>query len=104
MILVKRLIRIGMAARTPKGFAKIFLCKLLGEEMPGLCVNLSLFPPSQARGSEKWGANPPIVKRPHSRNKAGGQKAPKVASGTLRTVHSAPTTRPRGNQLPDSDT
>ena len=78
MILVKRLIRIGMAARTPKGFAKIFLCKLLGEEMPGLCVNLSLFPPSQARGSEKWGANPPIVKRPHSRNKAGGQKAPKV--------------------------
>ncbi len=34
--------------------------------MQGLCVNLRLFPPSQARGSEKWGANPPIVKRPHS--------------------------------------
>ncbi len=36
------------------------------EEMLGLCVNLRLFPPSQARGSEKWSANPPIVKRPHS--------------------------------------
>ncbi len=34
--------------------------------MPRVCVNLKLFPPSQARGSEKWGANPPIVKRPHS--------------------------------------
>ena len=37
--------------------------------------------PSQARGSEEWGANPPIVKRPHSLLQSSDDPAPILRTG-----------------------
>ncbi len=50
-------------------------------DMAGVCVNLRLFPPSLARCSEKWSANPPIVKRPHSPLQSSDDPAPILRTG-----------------------
>ncbi len=61
-------------------------------------VNLRLFPPSQARGSEKWGANPPIVKRPHASLQSSDDPAPVLR--TASRAHPAQLDEAKRQSLP----